>query len=275
MSAPDTAPARLAGLRAELREASAKVRDHDGSATQQAGHILALAGDLLRRSQALGDASHDVDEALAKIGKDAAAAFVASLDPARERRSLEAAMNAAFECLLADEGEAEALARAAMEGLVARDRLASVDAAMAHAGLDPSPIQGVTRAVDAGLVKKARMLVALNAVRRDELGVLNTGDQEGAWWFSARARCDELRAFYLGEDPSGAAHLASCPDCRRDVRAAASTRAHKPDHIGPEALWRRDSGDATPAELRWMDGHLKECRACAQAVRALHDAEEE
>lgn len=271
MSSPDTTPARFAGLRADLRSASAEV--HSSATPEQAGRLLALAGDLLRRSHTLGDASHDVDEALAKVAKESAASFVASIEAVRERRSLERALADAFECLLADEGEGESLARAAMDGLVARDRLASVAAAMAHAGLDVSPLAGVTRAVDQGLAGKARMLVGLNGVRRDELDVLNPDDREAAWWFSSRARCDKLRAFYLGEDPAGGAHVASCPDCRRDMRVEAAAR--RPAHIGPDALWRRDSGQATTAELRWMDRHVAECAACKQAVRSLEEVDAE
>jgi len=271
---------RYADRRRELEAATEK---KVGTA-EEAGRVLAMAGDLLRRTQAVGDAARDAMLALDRVESQAVAAYVESIDAAAERAKLVRGLDDAFEAMIAADDEADErvlYTESAEAALAARDALASVRAALACAGADTSKIDGKLVGIDAGLKKKARVLVGLNAMRRRELDALDPAERDAAWWFSARAQCDFLVSLYRQADPPptnrpdvgqvtaphNAAHLAVCEDCQHDVEA--SSLAYTPQHVTASSLWRREHGEATQAEIAFMDTHASGCKDCQRALDAL------
>lgn len=262
MSSPDLGAARFADHATKLGEISGPV-----TTAERAGVALVLAGDVMRRTRALSNLQQSAGRALEKIDAAAARAFVDSIDVAAEKQRLEQALNDAFECMLADPDERPTWRDRALAGLAYRDRLTSVATALTLTGNDARALTEKLAQVDAGLSKKARMLVGLNGARRAERDALDATEQAGAWWFSARSQCDRLAALYTGEDTRSDAHIESCEDCRRDVKAASG--ASKPAHVDAESLRRREDGSASAGELMWMDSHAKSCNACKRALEAL------
>ena len=249
------------------------------TAPAQVGRVLALAGDALRRTQALDDASQKVGEALEKVAPEAIAAWVDALDPSAERGKLQRGMDEAFEAILEEGDERVLFVQSAENALFERDALASAQRAMAFKGVSTAALDQKLAAIDAGLVEKARLLVGLNEARRMHLAAIDSDDRDAAWWFSARVGCDFLAGLYRGEGESGvitqkhdAAHLAVCEACQRDVEAA--SLGYAPKHIAASSLWRREAGEATAAEIAWMDEHARQCAACKRALDASALAEE-
>jgi hypothetical protein len=266
---------------------------------KEAGRVLALAGDLWRRRDILGDTTRDVVLAVDKIEAQAAQAFVAGVDAEAERKKLVRALDDAFEAIL-EEGEERALyTHSAEMALAARDALASARAALAFAvdndGAESTRLATLRSAktelddklakIDRGLVKKARCLVGINQARRRESAALDANERATAWWWSARANCDFLVTLYRSEDGApgaqtrldvtskhNAAHLATCEDCQRDVEA--SSLAYTPQHVTASSLWRRQHGEATQSEVAFMDTHAKSCKDCQRALDALAQPEE-
>jgi len=268
---------------------------------KEAGRVLALAGDLWRRRDILGDTTRDVVLAVDKVEAQAAQAFVAGVDPAAEHKKLARALDDAFDSIL-EEGEERALYTHSAElALAARDALASARAALAFAldnaggGAESNRLATLRTAktelddklskIDRGLVKKARCLVGINQARRREAAALDASERAMAWWWSARSNCDFLVSLYRSEEGApgaqtrldvtskhNAAHLATCEDCQRDVEA--SSLAYTPQHVTASSLWRRQHGEATQAEVAFMDTHAKSCKDCQRALDALAQPEE-
>lgn len=265
---------------------------------KEAGRVLALAGDLWRRRDILGDTTRDVVLAVDKIEAQAAQAFVAGIDAEAEHKKLVRALDDAFESIL-EEGEERALyTHSAEMALTARDALASARAALAFAvdnGSESTRLATLRAAktelddklakIDRGLVKKARCLVGINQARRRESGALDQAERTIAWWWSARANCDFLVSLYRSEEGApgaqtrvdvtskhNAAHLATCDECQRDVEA--SSLAYTPQHVTASSLWRRQHGQATQSEVAFMDVHAKSCKDCQRALEALSQPEE-
>jgi hypothetical protein len=267
---------------------------------KEAGRVLALAGDLWRRKELLGDTTRDVVLAVDKVEAQAAQAFVAGVDAEAEHKKLGRALDDAFEAIL-EEGEERALyTHSAEMALAARDALASTRAALAFAlengaGAEStrlatlrtvkSELDDKLAKIDRGLVKKARCLVGINQARRRETAALDQDERATSWWWSSRANCDFLVTLYRSEDGApgaqtrldvtskhNAAHLATCEDCQRDVEA--SSLAYTPQHVTASSLWRRQHGDATATEVAFMDTHAKSCKDCQRALEALSQPEE-
>jgi len=267
---------------------------------KEAGRVLALAGDLWRRKELLGDTTRDVVLAVDQIEAQAAQAYVAGVDAEAEHKKLVRALDDAFEAILEDGEERALYTHSAEMALAARDALASARAALAFA-VDGAASAESTRLaslraaktdlddklakIDRGLAKKARCLVGINQVRRRESAALDREERATAWWWSARANCDFLVSLYRSEDGApgaqtrldvtskhNAAHLATCDDCQRDVEA--SSLAYTPQHVTASSLWRRQHGEATQSEVAFMDTHAKGCKDCQRALDALAQPEE-
>jgi hypothetical protein len=255
----------------ELDEATQSVV----SGATDAGHALALGGDLLRRREALGDTTRDVGLALDRIEAQAAHAYVETINADAEREKLVRAIDEAFEAILEDGEERTLFMHSAEAALFARDALESVRVAMTHQKLDAGKLEAKLAQIDKDLSKQARLLVALNAMRRRETAALDTSERTTAWWFSARASCDFLMSLYRTEDNApgvhvtakhNAAHLAVCEACQRDVEAG--SLAYTPQHIAASSLWRREHGIATADETAVMESHAKSCKDCKRALDA-------
>ena len=246
----------------KLCDGSAKVSD-----PSLVGEVLTMSGNLLRRSQALKSDSKIVDEALQKIDAASIQTFLGTMNPKTVQTRVERAYDDAFEALLADTPEERLLfVESAMEGLRERDRLASVRAALVWAEQSTAEVDAITKKVDASIAKRARMLVALNPRRRDELALLDDDAKKESHWFGSRVNCDALGAVFSGK-PVDEAHLASCEACRKDAEAAG--HAVKPKHLDARALERLESEVATEAEKQFAEKHVDSCAACARAVSAL------
>jgi hypothetical protein len=268
MSGPDPTNVRFDQHLAELRAAAGtSIVD-----PERAGAILAMAGDLLRRSSCRasgGQASKEIEPALAAIPREAALAHVASLDVKGLRATLLTAFEDAFEAVLADTAEERSLfVDSALTALGTRDRLASLRAALVWAELDTRELDAKLKVIDDGLRERARMLAALNPRRRDELSLLDEDARTEAFWFGARSGCDALLAVYTNRplSPGDETHIASCEACQRDAKAVGY--AVRPAHISSAVLHRLEDGTATPAEVRFSEHHAKGCKACAVAVEA-------
>lgn len=229
-----------------------------------------MSGNLLRRSQALESDSQTslvIDQALQKIDAASIQTFLGTMNPKTVQTRIERAYDDAFEALLADTPEERLLfVESAMEGLRERDRLASVRAALVWAEKPTTEVDAITKKVDASIAKRARMLVALNPRRRDELSLLDADAKKESHWFGSRVNCDALSAVFSGK-PVDEAHLASCEACRKDAEAAG--HAVKPKHLDARALERLESEVATEAEKQFAEKHVDSCAACARAVSAL------
>ena len=270
MSGPDPANVRFDQHHADLRAAAGtSIVD-----PERAGVVLTMAGDLLRRSacRASGsdEASKEIEPALAAVGREAALAYVASLDAKRLRATLLGAFEDAFEAMLADTKEERSLfADGALLALSTRDHLASVRAALVWSEVDPAALDEKLRIIDEGLAARARMLAVLNPRRRDELSLLDADARGEAFWFGDRAGCDALLAIYTNRplNKGDEAHLASCEACQRDAKSVGY--AVRPAHVSAMILRRIEDGAATATEIRFVEHHAKGCKACALAVEAV------
>ena len=275
MSPPDVDPSadKWAQRHRELDAATQTVV----TTAADAGRALALGGDLLRRRELLGDMARDVGLALDRVEAQAAQAYVDAIDAAVEHGKLKTALDEAFEALLETGDERVLFLHSAEKGIMSRDALESVRAAMTHQRLDTTKLTAKIMQIDGALAKQARLLIGLNATRRREAAALDPAERAGAWWFSARMQCDFLMSLFRpdGEkDPDvnvtakhNAAHLATCDLCQSDVEAA--SLAYTPQHIAASSLWRREHGIATADELAFMDSHAKDCKDCKRALEAL------
>lgn len=269
MSGPDPTNVRFDQHRTALRAvAGTSIVDPDG-----AGAVLAMAGDLLRRSacRASGnDASKEIEPALAAVDRNAALAYVAALDAKSLRGTLLSAFEDAFEAMLADTAEERSLfTEGALVALGTRDRLASLRTALAWAEIDTTALDAKLAVIDEGLRERARMLAALNPRRRDEQSLLDEDARGEAFWFGARSGCDALLAIYTNRPLSQGdeAHVAGCEACQRDAKAVGY--AVRPAHVSGATLRRIEDGAATAAEVRFVEHHARGCKACAVAVETV------
>ncbi|CAN5150371.1 hypothetical protein BH09MYX1_BH09MYX1_42570 [soil metagenome] len=255
---------RLQKALQKTSEGSAKISD-----PSVVGEILTMSGNLLRRSQALASNSNVIDQALKELDRGSIEAFVGTLDPQALCTQVERAYEDAFEALLAETPEERLLfVDSAMEGLRARDRLASVRAALLWADrtAEVGALDAIAKKVDQNVGTRGRMLVALNDQRRRELALLDDDAKKESPWFSSRISCDALGAVLSGK-PVDEAHLVSCGACRKDAEAAG--HAVKPQHLDARALERLESDVATDAEKQFAEKHIDGCSSCARAVAAL------
>jgi len=231
---------------------------------------LVAAGEVLRRG---GDAK----AALAALGIDEAAEFLAALDVDLESRRLARACDAALECAIAETDEERvAHAAAAIEALTARDRIESALAALAQIALtnDVRARFEAARDAVARLDRAARAgvaaLVAVNDARRRERDRLAAEHRGRAWWWSARAECDAFVAVLRGSEMD-ASH--ACDECARDRASAKIADAPPLRHLSADELWSWDVGAMSKDERRRVERHVARCADCKRAIDALADAE--
>jgi hypothetical protein len=103
--------------------------------------------------------------------------------------------------------------------------------------------------------------------------MLDPNERTQAWWFSARADCDDLVATWTQQPRSLTPHLQSCSDCRADLAETAVVDQPPRRHVSAEELWRLDMGLLSTDERARMDAHTATCSDCAQAVLALEEGD--
>jgi hypothetical protein len=171
-----------------------------------------------------------------------------------------------------------------MDGLTARDRAASAARALGqweaiHGPLTGSAAQSRTDFlqalgnIDTALRPRARWFIPLNPQRREERDMLDANERMQAWWFSARADCDDLVATWTQQPRSLSPHLQNCAECRADVAETAVVDQPPRQHVSTEDLWRFDMGLLSTDERARMEAHTAQCSDCAQAVLALEEGD--
>ena len=253
------------------------------SAKSSPGEVLEAAGDCLRRAARVG--VEGVDAALRGLGRPQVEAWLKAQKPQALQPVLLRAAEEAVEVALDGGEEAEMWRASALEGLAARDRAASAACALAaweglHGALEGEAAQLRERFVsalgtlDSSLRPRARWFIPLNPQRRQERDLLEPAEQDTAWWFSARADCDDLVATWTGAPQTQTSHLQGCRDCRSDMADTAPVDAPPRRHLSADDLWRFDMGLMTEDERSRVDAHTAHCGECAQAVLALGEGEE-
>lgn len=173
------------------------------SGTASPGEVLEAAGDLLRRRSRLE--TEGVDAALRGLGRSQVEAWLKAQKPQSLQPVLLRAAEEAVEVALDGGEEADMWRVSALEGLSARDRAASAAHALAvwegfHGALDGESAQlrdrflAALQSLDSALRPRARWFIPLNPQRRQERDLIEPAEQDAAWWFSARAGCDDLVA---------------------------------------------------------------------------------
>ncbi|MFP2910330.1 hypothetical protein ACLESD_35885 [Pyxidicoccus sp. 3LFB2] len=253
------------------------------SAQSSPGEVLEAAGDCMRRSSRVG--IEGVEGALRGLGRPQVEAWLKAQKPQSLQPVLLRAAEEAVEVALDGGEEADMWRASALEGLAARDRAASAARALAaweglHGPLEGEAAQLRDRflstlgTLDSSLRPRARWFIPLNPQRRQERDLLEPAEQDTAWWFSARADCDDLVATWTGRPQTQTPHLQDCGDCRSDIADAAPVDAPPRRHLSADDLWRFDMGLMTEDERSKVDAHTARCGECAQAVLALGEGEE-
>jgi hypothetical protein len=219
------------------------------------GGALIAAGDVLRRTKALGVSTQTVADALAAIDSEKVNRYVASIDAEAMHGRLDRGLEDAFEALLADEAAERAeWVKEATKAILERDGLESARAACECRTGRNEALDAKIAAVDAGLAKKAICLVGLNDFRRDELSQLDTEAREGAWWFAARCQADALGDVIAGRKPLDPA-LVTDPEDRKLIQRLAVMDV-PPKRVDGESLWMKEIGAASQERAKWAERHL-------------------
>ncbi|WP_225410080.1 hypothetical protein [Stigmatella hybrida] len=252
-------------------------------ASLSVGSTLEIAGELLRRSGTLD--TEGVKPALLALSHAQLETWLKGLNPGDLRATLLRAAEEAIEVALGDGGEEAELWRAsAMEGLGARDRAASALRALREweglhgelqgeaAQLKAHFLQALGN-IDTALLPRARWFIPLNPYRREERDLLDETERNRAWWFSARAHCDDLVAAWMAPSAAHSSHLESCSECREDLEETAAVDNPPGHHLSEDDLWRFDMGTLSGSERARVDAHAGKCAECAQALLALDEGD--
>lgn len=247
------------------------------------GGTLEAAGDLLRRRSRVG--AEGVETALRSLTRPQVEAWLQGQRPSELRTRLLKAAEEAIEVVLGEGGEeAELWRSSALEGLAARDLAASAVRALEtweglHGALTGEMAQRRTEFlqalgnIDAALLPRARWFIPLNPQRREERDLLDAHERAQAWWFSARADCDDLVETWTQPPHSLTPHLQGCTECRTDLAETAVVDQPPRLHLSSEELWRLDMGMMSSEERARLDAHTARCSECAQAVLALEEGD--
>ena len=103
--------------------------------------------------------------------------------------------------------------------------------------------------------------------------MLDPNERTQAWWFSARADCDDLVASWMAKPGSLSSHLRSCAECRADLADAAVVEHPPRRHLSSDELWRFELGLLSEDERARMEAHAAKCTDCAQAILALEEGD--
>lgn len=103
--------------------------------------------------------------------------------------------------------------------------------------------------------------------------MLDANERTQAWWFSARADCDDLVATWTASPGPLTPHLQSCSECRADLADAAVVDSPPRRHLSSDELWRFDMGLLAADERARMEAHAAKCADCAHAILALEEGD--
>jgi hypothetical protein len=243
---------------------------------------MVAAGEILRRTRAVGVEPSEVEMALQQISKPVLDAWIQEDPCSGVEPALRRALEEGAEAVLSDDAEERLLWSASgFEALLARDRAESARVALdrwesLHGAVvaGGEAFRGRLVALDGRFRPQARWLVGLNERRRLELDLLDDGDREDAWWFGLRSECDDLLRLLAGlAVADGHPHLAGCGECRRDLERSRLVEDPPPRHLSAEDAWRLDLGLMPAGERRSWREHADGCRSCAQLLYAMDEGE--
>ena len=278
--------ARLAEWSEELAAVQAAL-DAGGVAmleeAELAGRALEACGHLLRRAARSGVAAGSIEGVLRALPSRGVEEWARSVDVAAIEARIWRAADEAVEARLPETpGDADTWAVWARQGLEARDALESRLVAMGvREGLGfaaEMPVRerlaAALRAKDRALASTTRRLVGLNGWRRAMRDALDPEHRERAWWFTARADCDDLLGVLAGEEPA-TEHVERCDECQRDLARARVADLPRTRHLSEDDLWNYDLGLLSPGERAYAERHARTCVWCGQALAALAEGEQE
>jgi hypothetical protein len=245
---------------------------------------LEVIGDVLRRAERLG--GDGVEPALRDLSAGDIEAWLRAhaaeaLTPALVRSSQESAEAALGE----DVDESDVWRASSFESLCERDRSESAlraitawealhGALRGDAAVRLKRLREALHQLDAEWAPRVRWFIPLNAQRRAERDLLDGTERPRAWWFTARADCDEFVSSLGPRVERPGPHLKACAECQADLTRSASIDTPPKRHLSADDLWRFDMGTLSAAELKWVDGHTEKCLECAQAIWALEEGDE-
>lgn len=261
----------LDALRAQLVGAG-----RAGAPAVVAGRLLEAAGDVVRRSGALGaDAAH-VRDVLKAVPSADLAAWADGVDVDELGRRLARAADQAVEAAIPESTDAgEAVARFVMQDLLARDRLESALVALDEAGR--AGVTGASAAathlrkrlerVDRTARRSVRALTAVNAERRREAQLLDPGHRGAAWWLSERAGLeDDALVRVLGGEAAGTLGAA-------EQAASDAVKSPRRRRWSEDELLRMDLGLASDAEVAALRSEASHDPELKLVLAALEEGE--
>lgn len=246
------------------------------------GDQLVAAGELLRRTRAVGVEPSEVESALQQVTKTVLDAWLQEDPCTGVEAALKRALEEGAEAVLGEDAEERQVWSASgFEALLSRDRAESMRVALdrwesLHGAVvaGSESFRGRLVALDERFRKQARWLVGLNDRRRLELGLLDDGDREEAWWFGRRSECDDLLKLLAGlVVADGHPHLAECADCRRDLERSRLVENPPPRHLSSDDAWKMDLGLLSAGERRAIREHADHCKECQQILYAMDEGE--
>jgi hypothetical protein len=254
--------------------------------------ILVAVGDAMRRP---GDPTSarpvETGRALGALSVLDVAGVVRDVDVGACRAQLERASADAFEAAFAEAPDERTLfASAAVDGLAARDRVASICVAaerrleMARDGAsdpDAGELEGAISSLrarlsdlDRGRERFARPLTGINAERRAELARLSDEARAEAWWFAARVDDDDLLTVLAD---GGHARGGSSPAVWNDLlrsKLPAFKGAERQDVLS-SALARAALGRTHPEERSLLEREAARDESLARALELTTAAVDE
>ncbi|MFL5321603.1 MAG: hypothetical protein ACJ790_18210, partial [Myxococcaceae bacterium] len=229
---------------------------------------LADLGEVLRRATLLKPPPGLVEAQLEQVSGEVPAEVLDTLTA-----TLNQAADEAMESFLTEE-PAEQLEwrNSAAQALLLRDRMQSVLRALEHRALTNDGFTGQFERFEAALSRidrsfkpKIRYFIPLNAWRRDERDVLDSGERLTAFWFTARCECDDLLPALSGTGSSTSAHFKSCSQCREDL----SVSFAPPLHLTSEIAFELDLGVLPEKVAAQYRAHCARCSPCREVLNAI------
>ncbi|HTJ84071.1 MAG TPA: hypothetical protein VL400_20265 [Polyangiaceae bacterium] len=248
--------------------------------------VLVCCGDAIRKKAGEPESARteDTERALSALSVADAAAAVREVDVSAVASSLARASADAFEAAFAEsDEERELFLASAVEGLAARDRVASIAVAAraraamaAQSGDAATSLESACADLDQRLqqaelprVAWSRSLSGANAARRALLATLTEEAAAGAWWYAARSEDDDLLGALAGEIALEGARLSEAG--RADVARSALANGEALDSAAllGHALGRIDpAAEARAVARASKDASMREAIALA-ADRAI------
>ncbi len=254
----------------ELKALAPRLGERMADPAPVVGRVLEAAGDLLRRSTALGGASPAIDPVLRGVPAFAVDAWLRGVDAQGLAAVLARGAERAMEAAIPDpDDDAETLAGIALDALRSRDRLESVLVALARVPAQAAlaRLTAIVAQVDVEGRRHVRCFTALNDARRREARLLDETHRARAWWFTERSGPEDDQLLKV---------LGGVTGGTTPVTEQASSRVVEQKRNRPatfDELFRFDLGLATPAERAAIRRQAERDEGMQQVLAALEEGE--